>query len=162
MRTAVLTISSSASRREAEDASGPLLAQRAEEAGGDVIAMEVVPDDVALIEDRLRHYVDEDVALLLTTGGTGLTPDDVTPEATWSVIEREVPGMAEAMRAASLQHTPMGMLSRAVAGIAGRTLIINLPGSPKAVDQLMAVVAPVLRHAVDTIRRDDGARHPRG
>ena len=154
----MLTISTSASRRESEDTSGPLLARRAEEAGADVDAMEVVPDDAALIEDRLHHYVDEDYALVLTTGGTGLTPDDVTPEATYAVIDRDVPGMAEALRAESVRHTPMGMLSRGVVGIAGRTLIINLPGSPKAIDQLAAVLAPVLRHAVETLRSEGGRR----
>jgi molybdenum cofactor synthesis domain-containing protein len=151
VRTAVLTISSSVSRREADDVSGPALARLAEEAGADVEAMEVVPDDAALIEDRLRHYVDEGVRLVLTTGGTGLTPDDVTPEATRRVVERDAPGIAEALRAESARHTPMGMLSRGVAGVAGTTLIVNLPGSPRAVEQLFGVLAPVLRHAADTL-----------
>ena len=151
MQAAVLTVSSTVSRREAEDASGPLLAQRAEEAGAEVVAMEVVPDDYALIEDRIRHYVDEGVALVFTTGGTGFTPDDVTPEATRAVIERDAPGLAEAMRAASLLHTPMAMLSRGVSGIAHRTLIVNFPGSPKAIDESFGVIAPALRHAVDTL-----------
>lgn len=157
MRTAVLTISTSVSRRQAEDASGPLLARLADEAGADVTAMEVVPDDLQLIEDRLHHYVDEDVRLILTTGGTGLTPDDVTPEATSLVVQRPAPGIAEAMRAASLRHTPMGMLSRGIAGVCGRTLIINFPGSPRAVEQCFAVVAPVLEHAVATL--DGYSRH---
>jgi molybdopterin adenylyltransferase len=156
VRTCVLTVSSSVSRREAEDESGPLLAHLAEEAGADVEAMEVVPDDFALIEDRLHHYVDEGFALIFTTGGTGFTPDDITPEATLAVIEREAPGIAEALRAASLTHTPMGMLSRGVAGISYGTLIINFPGSPKAVAELFGVVAPVLEHAVRTLRRQDG------
>lgn len=157
MRTAVLTISTSVSRREAEDESGPLLARLADEAGADVTAMEVVPDDLTLIEDRLHHYVDEDVRLILTTGGTGLTPDDVTPEATSLVIQRPAPGIAEAMRAESLRHTPMGMLSRGLAGVSGRTLIVNFPGSPRAVEQLFAVIAPVLDHAVATL--DGHSRH---
>ncbi|HEU4975320.1 MAG TPA: MogA/MoaB family molybdenum cofactor biosynthesis protein [Baekduia sp.] len=156
MRTCVLTVSTSVSRRQAEDESGPLLAQLAEEAGADVDAMEVVPDDFALIEDRLHHYVDDDFALILTTGGTGFTPDDVTPEATRAVLDREAPGLAEAMRAASQQHTPMGMLSRGVAGLSYRTLIVNFPGSPKAIRETFPVVAPVLEHAVRTLRRDDG------
>jgi molybdenum cofactor synthesis domain-containing protein len=156
VRTCVLTVSTSVSRREAEDESGPLLAHLAEEAGADVEAMEVVPDDFALIEDRLHHYVDEGFALIFTTGGTGFTPDDITPEATLAVIEREAPGIAEALRAASLAHTPMGMLSRGVAGISYGTLIINFPGSPKAVAELFGVVAPVLEHAVRTLRRQDG------
>jgi molybdopterin adenylyltransferase len=158
MRTCVLTVSTSVSRRTAEDESGPLLARLAEEAGADVEAMEVVPDDFSLVEDRLHHYVDDDFALILTTGGTGFTPDDITPEATRAVIEREAPGLAEAMRAESLKHTPMGMLSRAVTGIAHRTIIINFPGSPKAVEQLFPVVAPVLAHAVRTLQRDPGER----
>jgi molybdenum cofactor synthesis domain-containing protein len=157
VRTAVLTISTSVSRRETEDESGPLLARLADAAGADVTAMEVVPDDAALIEDRLRHYVDDDVRLILTTGGTGLTPDDVTPQATQRVIERDTPGIAEALRAASLGHTPMGMLSRGVAGVAGRTLIVNFPGSPRAIEQLFDVLAPVLDHAVATL--DGHSRH---
>ena len=96
--------------------------------------------------------------LVLTTGGTGLTPDDVTPEATLAVIDREVPGMAEAMRARSLAHTPMAMLSRAVAGTAGRSLIINFPGSPRAIAELIPVLEPVLGHAVATLHRPDGHR----
>ena len=156
MRTCVLTVSTSVSRRASEDESGPLLAQLAEEAGADVEAMEVVPDDFSLVEDRLHHYVDDDFALILTTGGTGFTPDDITPEATRAVIERDAPGIAEALRAASAAHTPMGMLSRGVSGIAHRTLIINFPGSPKAISQLFPVIAPVLKHAVGTLQREDG------
>ena len=152
-------MSTSVARREAEDESGPLLAQRAEEAGAEVEAMEVVPDDYALIEDRLRHYVEADYALIFTTGGTGFTPDDVTPEATRAVIEREAPGLSEAMRAESLRHTPMGMLSRGVSGIAENTLIVNFPGSPKAVDESFGVIAPVLRHAIDTLHGDGRRSH---
>ena len=156
MRTVVLTVSTSVSRREREDASGVLLARLAEEAGAEVIAMEVVPDDFSLIEDRLHHYVDEGVSFIFTTGGTGLTPDDVTPEASMAVITREAPGIADAMRAASARHTPMGILSRAVAGVAVRTLIVNFPGSPKAVDEVFGVVAPVLAHAAASLARVDG------
>jgi molybdopterin adenylyltransferase len=156
MRTAVLTISTSVSRRETEDESGPLLARLAEEAGCDVQAMEVVPDDYALIEDRLHNYVDEDMRFIFTTGGTGMTPDDVTPEATVAVIERPAPGFAEALRAEALRHTPMGILTRGVAGIAKRTLIVNLPGSPKAIDELFGVLAPTLHHVADTLGRDGG------
>jgi len=151
VRTAVLTISTRVSRREAEDESGPLLAKLADQAGADVFSMEVVPDDLALIEDRLHHYVDEGAQVILTTGGTGLTPDDVTPDATRRVIEREAPGIAEALRAESLRQTPMGMLSRGVAGVSGQTLIVNLPGSPRAVEQLFGVLSGVLEHAVETI-----------
>jgi molybdopterin adenylyltransferase len=157
VRTAVLTISTSVSRRETEDESGPLLARLADAAGADVTAMEVVPDDLALIEDRLHHYVDDDVRLILTTGGTGLTLDDVTPEATGLVIQRPAPGIAEALRAESMRHTPMGMLSRGLAGVCNRTLIVNFPGSPRAVEQLFAVLVPVLDHAVATL--DGRSRH---
>ncbi len=156
MRTAVLTISTSVARRQAEDASGPLLAHLAEEAGAEVVAMEVVPDDFALIEDRLHHYVDDEFTFVFTTGGTGLTPDDVTPEATKAVIERDAPGIAEAMRATSLRATPMGMLSRGMSGVAHRTLIVNFPGNPKAIEELFPVIAPVLRHAAETLVREGG------
>jgi molybdenum cofactor synthesis domain-containing protein len=161
VRTAVLTVSTRVSRREAEDASGPLLASLAEGAGAEVEAMEVVPDDLALIEDRLHHYVDAGFAVVLTTGGTGLTPDDVTPDATRLVVQRDVPGIAEAMRARSLEHTPMGVLSREVAGVAGRTLVVNFPGSPRAVEQLFGVIAPVLGHAAALLGHGGGdrARH---
>jgi molybdenum cofactor synthesis domain-containing protein len=158
MRTAVLTISTSVSRRESEDESGPLLAQLAEEAGCDVEAMEVVPDDYALIEDRLHNYVDVGVRFIFTTGGTGMTPDDVTPEATAAVIERPAPGFSEALRAEALKHTPMGILTRGVSGIADRTLIVNFPGSPKAIGELFGVLAPTLRHVADTLGRESGRR----
>jgi molybdenum cofactor synthesis domain-containing protein len=151
VRTAVLTVSTSVSRRLAQDESGPLLAELAENAGADVQAMEVVPDDYSLIEDRLHHFVDGGMSLVFTTGGTGFTPDDITPEATRAVIQRDAPGVAEAMRAEATRHTPMGILSRGVAGIAGRTLIVNFPGSPKAVRELFPVIAPTLPHVVETL-----------
>ena len=149
------------SRREAEDLSGPRLAAAAEAAGCEVVSMEVVPDDYGLIEDRLHHFVDAHCDLVFTTGGTGLTPDDVTPEATLAVIEREAPGFAEAMRAEGARHTPLGILTRGVSGVAGQTLIVNFPGSPKAIDQLFGVLAPTLAHVVQTLRGDsshDGHR----
>jgi molybdenum cofactor synthesis domain-containing protein len=154
VRTAVLTISTTVSRRETDDASGPLLAELAEGAGCEIVAMEVVPDDFALIEDRLHHFVGERFDLVFTTGGTGLTPNDITPEATLAVIDREAPGFAETMRAEGLKYTPMGILTRGVSGIAGQTLIVNFPGSPKAVDQLFPVLAPTLKHVVRTLRGD--------
>jgi molybdenum cofactor synthesis domain-containing protein len=154
-------VSTTVSRREAEDLSGPALAAAAEAAGCDVVAMEVVPDDFALIEDRLNHFVDDGCDLIFTTGGTGLTPDDITPEATRAVLDREAPGFAEAMRAEATRHTPMGILSRGISGIAGRSLIVNFPGSPKAIGEMFGVLAPTLGHAVRTLRGDsrhDGRR----
>jgi len=158
MRCAILTVSTSTAAGDGEDVSGPALAQAAAAIGADVVAQDIVSDDAAAIEAWLRGHVNTGTELLLTTGGTGLTPDDVTPEATKAVIDREVPGLAEAMRAASLQYTPMSMLSRAVAGTAGGSLIINFPGSPKAIAQLFQVVEPVLKHAVATLHRENGRR----
>ncbi len=157
MRTAILTVSTSVSRRKRDDVSGPALAARAEAAGCEVVSMEVVPDDFALIEDRLHHYVDLGCCFIFTTGGTGFTPDDVTPEATRAVIDREAPGIAEAMRAVSRELTPMAVLSRAVAGIRDRTLIVNFPGSPQAVVESFEVLEPILPHAVATLRGE--SRH---
>jgi len=159
VRTAVLTVSTSVCARRAEDVSGPALAARAEQAGCEIVAMEVVPDDLSLIEDRLHHYVDAGCDVILTTGGTGFTPDDVTPEATRLVIDRDAPGIAEAMRAISLKHTPMAVLSRAVAGISGQALIVNFPGSPKAVEECFGVLEPVLGHAVRTLRGESRHDH---
>jgi molybdopterin adenylyltransferase len=116
--------------------------------------MEVVPDDFGLIEDRLHHFVDARCDLIFTTGGTGLTPNDITPEATRAVIDREAPGFAEAMRAEGLKHTPHGILTRGISGLAGRTLIVNFPGSPKSIDELFGVLAPTLKHVVRTLRGD--------
>ena len=158
MRTAVLTISTSVSEGRAEDTSGPLLASLADEAGAVVVAVEVLPDDQALIEVRLRHHADDGCDLVFTTGGTGFTPDDITPEATRAVIDRDAPGFAEAIRANALRHTPMGILTRGVSGIAGRTLIVNFPGNPKAVRESFPVVAPTLSHVVETLRSSGGSR----
>ena len=158
MRCAVLTISTSLSANQGEDQSGPALARAALGAGAELVAQDVVSDDRAAIEAWLQAQVQAGVELILTTGGTGLTPDDVTPEATLAVIERAVPGLAEAMRAESLKYTPMAMLSRAVTGVAGGSLIVNFPGSPKAIAQLFPVVEPVLKHAVATLHRENGRR----
>lgn len=159
MRCAVLTISSSVAAGATEDASGAALATAARDlAGAEVATQAVVSDDRVAIEAWLREQVAAGFELILTTGGTGLTPDDVTPEATRAVIDREVPGIAEAMRAESLRKTPMGMLSRTIAGAAGKTLIINFPGSPRAVEELFGVVAPVLGHAIALLRRERGQR----
>jgi molybdopterin adenylyltransferase len=116
--------------------------------------MEVIPDDYSLIEDRLHHFVDDEFDFIFTTGGTGLTPDDITPEATRAVIERDAPGFAEALRREGEKHTPHGILTRGVSGIAGQTLIVNFPGSPKAVHQLFPVLAPTLAHVSQTLRGD--------
>ena len=118
-----------------------------------MVATEIVPDDPAAIEVRLRAHVAAGLAFVFTTGGTGLHPRRRHARGHRAVIEREAPGFAEAMRAAGATHTPLGILTRGVAGIAGRTLIINFPGSPKAIDQLFPVVAPTLRHAAETLRR---------
>ncbi len=156
MQTAILTISTSVAAGRTEDLSGRALAEHARAAGAEVVASDVVSDDRAAIEHALRDYVRRDVALVFTTGGTGFTPDDQTPEATLAVIEREAPGFAEAMRAESLKYTPMGILTRGVSGIAGRTLIVNFPGNPKSIGQLFGVIAPTLEHVVATLRREGG------
>ncbi len=164
MRAAVITVSTSVAAGRAEDRSGAALAELSRAAGVEIAAQEVVSDDRAQIEQALRRHSSPDAAtpLIFTTGGTGLTPDDVTPEATRAVIDREAPGFAEAMRAESLRHTPMGILTRGVAGIAGQTLIVNFPGNPKAIGELFGVIAPTLQHAVATLRGErtgHGATH---
>jgi molybdenum cofactor synthesis domain-containing protein len=151
VRAAILTISTSVARGTREDRSGDALARLAGEAGAQIAARDVVADDPAAIEAVLRRHVADTVDLIFTTGGTGLTPDDVTPEATRAVIERDAPGFAEAMRAESIRRTPMGILSRGVAGIAGRTLIVNFPGNPKAIEETFPVLAPTLTHVVETL-----------
>ncbi len=166
MRVGILTISDRASRGEYEDRAGPLIADAVRSSlGADVVQAAVVPDERDQIAATLRRWCDEqDLDLILTTGGTGFAPRDVTPEATRDVIEREAPGLAEAMRAASLRVTPHAMLSRAVAGIRGRTLIVNLPGSPKAVRENLDTILPALPHAIELLREVKGAdqrhQHP--
>lgn len=160
MRTAILTVSTSVAAGQTEDRSGVALAEHAQAAGAEIIARDVVPDDRAAIEDWLRRQADAGTPLIFTTGGTGLTDDDVTPEATKAVIDRDAPGFAEALRAESLKHTPMGILTRGVSGIAGRTLIINFPGNPKAIGELFGVIAPTLEHVVATLQREGGRRTP--
>lgn len=152
---AILTVSDRSSRGEREDRSGPAVREVISALSqARVIAEEVVPDEVPAIEEALRRWVGHGVDLVLTTGGTGFSPRDVTPEATRRVIEREAPGLAEAMRAASLRRTPHAMLSRAIAGIAGRTLIINLPGSPRAARENLEVILPALPHGLSKLRGD--------
>ena len=160
MKAAIITISTSVAAGTSEDVSGEALKELAHQAGADVVANDVVSDDARAIEEALRRRVAEDVALIFTTGGTGLTPDDVTPEATRAVIERDAPGFAEAMRIESLKYTPMGIVSRGISGVAGRTLIVNFPGNPKAIGQLFPVIAPTLEHVAATLRREPGTRTP--
>ena len=151
----VLTSSDLGARGLREDTSGHLIKETLQAAGFDVRRYEIVPDDRETIEERLRRWSDEDgLDLIVTTGGTGLTSRDVTPEATLAVVQRQVPGMAEAMRIETLKNTPMAMVSRSVVGIRGRTLIINLPGSPKAVKECLAVVLPVIPHALEMLQEE--------
>jgi molybdopterin adenylyltransferase len=149
----VLTISDSGAKGARQDTSGERIRAMVTQLPDVIIsAGAIIPDERELIESTLREWSDEkDLKLILTTGGTGLAPRDVTPEATKAIIDREAPGIAEAMRAVSLQHTPFGMLSRGVAGTRGRTLIINLPGSPKAVKECLECILPVLPHAVNLL-----------
>ena len=152
MRVAILTISTSRAAAGGTDESGDGLEQFALGLGGEIAARELIGDDAALISERLRHFSDiERCALVLTTGGTGVAPHDVTPEATRAVIERDVPGIAEAMRDASRSHTKHWLLSRAVAGIRGETLIVNFPGNPRAIAQTTAAIADALPHALALI-----------
>ena len=160
MRTAILTVSSSVAAGETEDRSGVALAEHAQAAGAEIVARGVVADDRAAIEDWLRAQAAQGASLIFTTGGTGLTDDDVTPEATRAVIDRDAPGFAEALRAEAVRHTPMGILTRGVSGIAGRTLIVNFPGNPKAISELFVVIAPTLAHVVATLQRERGERTP--
>ena len=151
---AILTISTTRARGNGEDQSGPALAAFAQRIGAAVVGTEVVPDERELIAGRLRWWCDQGgCELVLTTGGTGLSPDDVTPEATRDVIEREAPGIAEAMRAASREHTDKWMLSRGVAGTRGRALIVNFPGNPPAIDQAGAAIEAALPHALALLSR---------
>src|SRR5262245_55074132 len=152
-RALVLTISDTASAGNREDLSGPEAARVLQEAGFDVAKVEVLPDERPQIESRLRRSSEEDFRLVVTSVGTGLSPRDVTPEATLAVIDREVPGIAELMRWESFKITPRASLSRAAAGIRGATLIINLPGSVKGVRECLAAVRPVLKHAVEVLKQ---------
>jgi molybdopterin adenylyltransferase len=153
IKVAVVTLSDKASAGVREDGSGPLLRQLLSDLGAEVNDPFVIPDDQRQIETVLTRLADVDGCdLILTTGGTGLAPRDCTPEATRAVIDRLAPGFAEAMRARSLEVTPHAMLSRAVAGTRGKTLIINMPGSPKACREHFEVIAPAMKHAIETLR----------
>lgn len=152
---AILTISDKGYRGEREDLSGRVIQEMLGEEPYRFLAYRMVPDEREVIAQALRQLADEEGAdLVLTTGGTGLSPRDVTPEATRDVVDREVPGMAEAMRSESLRKTPFGMLSRGVAGLRGNTLIVNLPGSPKGVRENLAVILPALPHAIEKAQGD--------
>ncbi len=158
LRLAILTVSDRSARGEREDASGPALAAAAASYGWQVVRQDILPDDFDQLRQRLAAWADEDIAdLILTTGGTGFAPRDITPEATRAVVEKLAPGLMQAMLQASLQITPYAMLSRAVAGIRRRTLIVNLPGSPKAARENLAVIAPALPHAVQLLRESPAA-----
>ena len=156
IQAGVITISDKGSRGEREDKSGPEIIAMLKNAGIDVACVKIIPDEKNQIKETLIDFVDgKNLALIVTTGGTGVSPRDVTPDATLEVIDKEVPGMAEAMRQASAAITPHAMISRAIVGIRGKSLIVNLPGSPKAVRENFAVILPALSHAVGKIRGDD-------
>ena len=153
LRVGILTVSDKGSRGERVDTSGAAIREMLASLQATVEHYQVVPDEEEVVASRLREWADEaGLDLIITTGGTGLSPRDVTPEATLAVVERVVPGMAEAMRQAGIAHTPMAMLSRAVAGVRGRTLIVNLPGSERGVRQNLVQLLPVLPHALETLR----------
>jgi len=153
----ILTISDKGSKGERQDKSGEVIREIVPSMDARIVKYDIVPDEKKLIIEKLVKWADEDdLDVLITTGGTGLTPRDVTPEATLAVVDRIVPGFAEAMRVESLKKTPHAMLSRAVVGTRGKCLIINLPGSPKAVRECLEVILPALPHAVETLKGQAG------
>ena len=157
MEVAILTVSDKGSRGEREDLSYGAIVETLEQIDAEVVWYEIVPDEQPQIRDKLIHLADERrVDLVLSTGGTGLSPRDVTPEATLSIIERNVPGIPEVMRAESLKKTPAAMISRAVAGIRKATLIVNLPGSPKGARECLEAILPALPHGIDVLRGSVG------
>ena len=158
IRFGILTLSDRSASGERADTSGPALADLIHAQNWSVAKQAILPDDESAIRATLIEWADSgEVDVILTTGGTGFAPRDVTPEATRAVIERDVPGLAETMRAESLKKTPHAMLSRAVAGIRGRTLIVNLPGSPKGAMENLQTILPVLPHAVQLLTGDPGS-----
>jgi molybdenum cofactor synthesis domain-containing protein len=152
MKVGILTVSDKGSRGERADSSGPAIREIIEAAGGEVVRTAIVPDEEEDIRKALLAWSDEGLDLVLTTGGTGFSPRDRTPEATKAVIERETPGLPEAMRRAGAERTPTAILSRAAAGIRGSTLIINLPGSERAVREGLAAILPALAHGIEILR----------
>jgi len=152
MTVGILTVSDKGAKGEREDLSGPAIRELVEAAGGQVVRALIVPDEQTDIRAALIAWSDEGLDLVLTTGGTGFSPRDWTPEATRSVIEREAPGLAEAMRRAGAEKTPTAILSRAVAGLRKMTLIVNLPGSERAVRESLATILPVLPHAIGVLK----------
>lgn len=158
LRLGILTVSDRSARGERPDASGPALEAMILEQGWTVVRKAVLPDDLIQLSDMLAEWADTgELDVILTTGGTGFSRRDVTPEATTAIIQRPAPGLAEAMRAASLQFTPHAMLSRATAGIRSACLIVNLPGSPKGALENLSVILPVLQHAVQLLAEDPQA-----
>jgi molybdenum cofactor synthesis domain-containing protein len=157
IRTGILSISDKASQGLREDLGGPALQKLLDRQHYLVAATAVVPDDIPAIVETLVHWADrEKLDLILTTGGTGVSPRDITPEATAQVLHKDIPGMAEAMRAEGLKHTPLAQISRAKVGIRGETLIVNLPGSLKAIEEMFPVILPALPHALEKIKGDPG------
>ena len=159
-RAGILTVSDKGAAGEREDTSGAAIRELLEPVAT-IDRYEIIPDDRPTIRARLEEWADaRKLDLIVTTGGTGLGPRDVTPEATREALDYEVPGLAEAMRAEGLKHTPLAMLSRAVTGVRGRTLIVNLPGSPKGVRENLAAVLPVLPHALELLRGERSEHKP--
>ena len=155
VRVGILTVSDSGSRGDRQDTSGPAIARMLEPLGAEIVEKAIVPDEPDQITAQLRAWLDDStVNLIITTGGTGLGPRDITPEATRPLIEREIPGLAELMRREGLRQTPMAALSRGLAGATGSTLILNLPGSEKAVRENLGAVLPVLGHALELLAGD--------